>query len=261
MKIITMGIDCGSQNTKGALIMDGKVIAKTKTATEFDTNNAAQMVYTTLLKEADLQINDVASIAVTGSGRNTIKLTEIKVNEVNSAAKGTYFVKPDTQLVIDMGAESSRVIKLKEDGSVQKFEVNEKCASGAGVFIEAMARALQVEIQEMGPLSLQHTKELVTNSQCVVFAESEVISLIHQNETKENIAYGIHKGICNRLASLIRRIGIADNITMIGGPGNNVGLIQCMKNVLNRDIFVPEDTDYISAIGAALFALEEVEER
>lgn len=261
MKIITIGIDSGSQNTKGALLVDGKIIAKAKTTTQFDANSSAHEIYDALLKKAKLKANDVASIAVTGTGRDLIKFGNIKVNEVDSAAKGAHFVKPDTQLVIDMGAESSRVIQLKDDGSVQRFELNEKCASGAGIFIEAMARAIEVEIHEIGQLSLRHTKEITTNSQCVVFAESEVVTLIHQGETKENIAYGIHKGICNRLAALVRRIGIADNITMIGGPGNNAGLIQCIGKTFDRNVFVPEDTDYISAVGASVFALENIEEQ
>lgn len=254
--MITAGIDCGSQNTKGVLLKDGKVITRAKITTEFDANNAAKRVYETLLTNAGICKEDVESIATTGVGRNIPDFVNTSVNEVISAARGTFFEKLDTKTVIDMGAESSRVIKLNEDGTVKKYEVNDKCASGAGVFIEAMARALQIKTEEMGDYSLRHTKEITTNAQCVVFAESEVISLIHRQETKEDIAYGIHVGICNRVASLIRRLGVTDNVTLIGGPGNNKGLAQCMGKVLGKEIFVPNDTDYVSAVGAAFYALE-----
>ncbi|MCT4566644.1 MAG: acyl-CoA dehydratase activase [Maledivibacter sp.] len=256
MKMITAGIDCGSQNTKGILLKDGKVIARAKLATEFDANNAAQRVYEALLTDVGIQTDEVVNIAATGTGRDIIEFAKTTINEVGSAAKGARFVKPDTYLVIDMGAESSRVIRLTEKGMVQKYETNDKCASGAGTFIEAMARALQIKTEEMGSYSLRHTKEITTNAQCVVFAESEVISLIHQQESLEDIAYGIHVGICNRVASLVRRVGLTDNVTMIGGPGHNEGLAWCMGNVLGRDIFVSKDTDYVSAIGAALYATE-----
>lgn len=256
MKNITAGIDCGSQNTKGILMKDNQIISKVKIPTEFDVNNAAERVYKALLEDAGIQSDEVERIAATGTGRDIVEFTNIVVNEVGSAARGACFVKPDTHLVIDMGAESSRVISLNDDGKVKKYEVNDKCASGAGTFIETMARALQIKTEEMGAYSLKHTKEIVTNAQCVVFAESEVISLIHQQESIEDVAYGIHVGICNRIASLVRRVGVADNATFIGGPGHNEGLVQCMVNVLGKDIFVSDDTDYVSAIGAALYAIE-----
>jgi benzoyl-CoA reductase subunit D len=94
------------------------------------------------------------------------------------------------------------------------------------------------------------------NAQCVVFAESEVISLIHQKESKEDIAHAIHIGVANRISSLVRRVGIVDGITLIGGPGHNIGLVHCLQDVLGKDIVVPTDTDYASALGAAIYAAE-----
>lgn len=256
--MITVGIDCGSQNTRAVVMQDGKVIEKTWVPTEFDASKAANIVYQRALKEAGIESDDVACIAVTGTGRSIVELDKVMINEVGSAVKGARFVNPQTRLVIDMGADSSRVVKLTEDGRVEKYEVNDKCASGAGTFIETMARALQIPVEEMGAASLKHTKEITTNAQCVVFAESEVISLIHQQETVEDIAYGIHVGIVNRISSLIRRVGMTDHITLIGGPGHNLGLLKCMEKEFGKDIFVSEETDYISAIGAAIFAAQKV---
>jgi benzoyl-CoA reductase subunit D len=178
------------------------------------------------------------------------------MNEVGSAVKGVRFVHPETQTVIDMGGDSCRVIRINEDGSVMKYEVNDKCASGAGTFIEAMARALQIKTEQMGEFSLNHTKPLTTNAQCVVFAESEVISLIHSKESREDIAYGVHMGICNRIASLIRRVGLTDDIILIGGPGFNKGLVRCMSDVFGKEVKVADNNQFISSIGAALIAAE-----
>ncbi|MEG0876095.1 MAG: acyl-CoA dehydratase activase [Oscillospiraceae bacterium] len=254
--MITAGIDCGSQNTKGAVLKDGKVIATAMLPTEFDADLAAQNVYKQVLSDAGITADDVNVLALTGVGREIVTWGSAEVNEVGAAARGAKFQIPETDTVIDMGADSCRVIRLNEDGTVMKYEVNDKCASGAGTFIETMARALQISTEEMGDYSLRHTKELATNAQCVVFAESEVISLIHAKETREDIAYGVHMGISNRIASMIRRVGLTDHFTLIGGPGYNKGLIQCMSKVFDRPITVPENNEFLSAIGAALYATE-----
>lgn len=254
--MITAGIDCGSQNTKGVIIKDGKVVAMALLPTEFDADLAAQRVYEQSMSQAGITKADVSRLVITGVGREIVKWGDTEINEVGAAARGAKFIMPDTDTVIDMGADSCRVIRLNEDGSVMKYEVNDKCASGAGTFIEAMARALQITTEQMGDFSLRHTKELATNAQCVVFAESEVISLIHAKETREDIAYGVHMGIANRIASMIRRVGLTDHFTMIGGPAFNKGLVSCMSKVFGREIKTPDNNQFVSAIGAALFAAE-----
>lgn len=254
--MITVGIDCGSQNTKCVVMKDGQVVAKAITPTAFDADIAAKNVYDKALGEAGLTRDDVACLAITGVGREIVKWGDVEVNEVGAAARGTKFVAPGTDTAIDMGADSCRAIRLNPDGTVMKYEVNDKCASGAGTFIEAMARALQITTKEMGDFSLRHTKELATNAQCVVFAESEVISLIHAKETREDIAYGVHMGIANRVASMIRRVGLTDKYTMVGGPAYNKGLVACMSKVFERDIYVSDEPQFVSAIGAAIFAGE-----
>lgn len=254
--MITAGIDCGSQNTKGAIMKDGKVIAQAMQATEFDADLAAKNVYEKMLKDAGITKEDVEKLVITGVGRDMIKWGDNEINEVGAAARGARFVDPACETVIDMGADSCRVIRLNQDGTVMKYEVNDKCASGAGTFVETMARALQISTEEMGDYSLRHTKELATNAQCVVFAESEVISLIHAKEKIEDIAYGVHMGIANRIASMIRRVGLTDTLVMIGGPAYNKGLVSCMSKVFERDIKVLDNNQFVSAYGAAIYAAE-----
>ncbi|MDR1131191.1 MAG: acyl-CoA dehydratase activase [Oscillospiraceae bacterium] len=254
--MITAGIDCGSQNTKGVVLKDGKLAGKALLPTEFDADLAAQRVLEQALSDAGVKREDVGRIVITGVGRDIIKWGDSEINEVGAAARGARFAVPDTDTVIDMGADSCRVIRLNADGSIVKYEVNDKCASGAGTFIEAMARALQIETEEMGDFSLRHSKELATNAQCVVFAESEVISLIHAKESREDIAYGVHMGIANRVASMIRRVGLTEHFSMIGGPAYNKGLVSCMSKVFGKEITVPENNQYLNAVGAAIFAAE-----
>lgn len=254
--MITAGIDCGSQNTKGAIIKDGKVLSQAMTATAFDADLAAKTVYDKILSDAGITEEQVDKLVITGVGRDIIKWGAAEINEVGAAARGAKFVDPECETIIDMGADSCRVIRLNPDGTVMKYEVNDKCASGSGTFIETMARALQIKTEEMGDYSLRHKKEITTNAQCVVFAESEVISLIHAEESIEDIAYGVHMGISNRIASMIRRVGLTDHLTMIGGPAYNKGLVACMSKVFEREIKVPENNQFISAYGAAIYAAE-----
>lgn len=254
--MITAGIDCGSQNTRAVILEDGKILAKALLPTAFDADLAAKQALEQALEAAGKKREELDRIVITGVGREIIEWGDSEVNEVGAAVRGARFALPKTETVIDMGADSCRVIRLNEDGSVMKYEVNDKCASGAGTFIEAMARALQISTEEMGEYSLRHTKELATNAQCVVFAESEVISLIHAKESREDIAYGVHMGIANRVASMIRRVGLTDNFTMVGGPGYNKGLVACMSKVFGKDIIVPENNQYLNAVGAAMFAAE-----
>ncbi|MDR0357197.1 MAG: acyl-CoA dehydratase activase [Clostridiales Family XIII bacterium] len=254
--MITVGIDSGSQSTKAVVIRDGEIIGKSKTLTEFDATKAAREAYESALKDAGVDEKEVAAISATGAGRLLAEIASSVVNEVSAAARGTHAAVPETELLIDIGAETCRAIRIQEDGGIRNYEINDKCASGAGTFIESMARTLEITTEEMGPASLRHTKDLPMNAQCVVFAESEVISLIHRQEKIEDIAYGVHVGIANRISSLVRRVGITDNITMTGGPARNEGLVDCLSKELGRPVRAAEDPEYVTAYGAALYAAE-----
>lgn len=258
--MISIGIDCGSQNTKGVALENGIVLARAKLPTEFDAEYAARQIKTALCTQAGISEKAIQKTIVTGTGRSLINWADETVNEINAAAAAGHFLAPSIEMVIDIGGESCHVIRLDERGSVRCYEVNDKCASGAGTFIEAMARALQIPVENMGICSLNHQKHLVTNAQCVVFAESEVISLIHARETVEDIAYGIHMGIANRIAALVRRIGVPKKLLLIGGPGNNQGLVQCMNECYACEVAVPEYPEYATALGAALYGSRRQEE-
>ena len=228
--------------------------------TDFDIQLAADTVCSEVLAKAGITAEEVSKVVVTGSGRELIENVPEKLNEVASAGRGAKFMCPDASIVIDLGAESSRAISLKENGAIGDYASNDKCASGSGTFIETMARTLQIATDEMGSYSLRHTKDISLVAQCVVFAESEVISLIHEQETVENIVYGILSGIANRIAGLVRRVATDETeAVLIGGPGLNVGLVDCLQKETGKKMIVPEHVEYISALGAALYAATLVE--
>ncbi|KLU61256.1 R-phenyllactate dehydratase activator [Peptococcaceae bacterium CEB3] len=254
--MITVGIDSGNRNTKAVVLKDGQVIGKALILTGFDANESAGQAYELALRAARIDSAEVTAVVSTGVGRNEVKFAQENITEIGSAAKGARYFVPTVNTVIDLGAEEGRAIKLTSDGKIADFASNEKCAAGAGSFVESMARALQTTPEEMGPLSMRYSKEVPMNAQCVVFAESEVVSLIHQKTPKEDIARAVHDGVSNRVSSMVRRVGLLDDLALIGGPGRNQGLVQSLKDDLQKDIRVPEDPDYVSALGAAVYAAE-----
>lgn len=174
-----------------------------------------------------------------------------KFEDVVAAAAGTHVLLPKARTVIDVGGEEARGILVDENGRVKDFALNERCAAGAGAFVEAMARALEVKVEDMGDLSLSSQKEIDINAQCTIFAESEVVSLIHAKTPKNDIARAVHEGIATRVVSMTRRAGLEDEVAVIGGVAKNKGLLDRLKAHLKKDIIVPEDPQSVAAIGAA----------
>ncbi len=154
-----------------------------------------------------------------------------------------------------MGAEEGRAIKVSPEGKVLDFAINEKCAAGTGAFVEAMSRALEVSVDEMSKIALQSTQTLSTNAQCAVFGESEVVSLIHQKTPKPDIARAMMNAIAGRVASVARIVGLEKDVVMVGGMARNAGFVDSLMKSIDMNVVVPEDPDYVGALGAAEAAL------
>jgi benzoyl-CoA reductase subunit D len=171
------------------------------------------------------------------------------VNDIKAMAKGANFYFPKARTVADVGAEEGRAAKLDEKGNAVDFAVNEKCAAGAGAFIEAMARALETPLEQMGPLALQSDKEIPMNAQCAIFAESEVVGLIHGMTGKQDISKAIHDAMASRIASMIRRVGVNEDVVMLGGVAYNPGFVEAMKRQLGiSNLFIPEKPEFGMAV-------------
>jgi benzoyl-CoA reductase subunit D len=256
--MITAGIDCGAKNTKTIIMKDGRIIGKGKVLTGFDQNKAIVSSWEMALKDAGISEGDVERIFGTGSGRNSIKNVTGLINDIKAMGKAANYYFPSARTVADVGAEEGRAAKLNEKGSAVDFAINEKCAAGAGAFIEAMARALEVNLEQMGPLALTSDKEIPMNAQCAIFAESEVVGLIHAKTSKPDISKAIHDAMASRIVSMIRRIGVNEDVVLLGGVGRNPGFVEAMKLQLKLEkIHVPDEPEYGEAVGAAVAAAEE----
>ena len=252
--MITAGIDVGAKTIKVLFLKDGEVVFKSITKAGFEPKEAAVGLFDGALLEYGITKDDLDKIFSTGGGRQEIDFADGGITEVGGAAKGAVFLKPSARTVIDVGAEDGRGIKCDADGKVIDFEINEKCAAGAGAFTEAMSRALEVTVEEFGPLSLLSSKAIPMNAQCAVFAESEVVSLIHAKPPKEDISRAVHDAVASRIVSMVRKVGVENDIVIIGGVAKNPGFIDSMQRSLESEVTVLDDPEYVGALGAALAA-------
>jgi benzoyl-CoA reductase subunit D len=250
------GIDCGAKNVKALVLEDDKIKAKSSVLSGFDQKAAAQEALDKALEQAGLKKDDLAYITATGTGKEEVTFAKSAITEVGADAKAVNFLYPSVRTVIDVGAEEGRAIKVNEAGKVIDFAINDKCAAGAGTFTETMARALEIKLEEMGVLSLKSQKSVPMNAQCVVFAESEVVSLIHAKHAKEDIARAVHDAIADRIASMTRSVGIEKDVALVGGLARNIGFVDSLKRDLKQELLIPEDPEYSCALGAAFAAAE-----
>ena len=251
--MITVGIDVGAKNTKVVVLKDDKeIIGKASVPTGFDQKAAVEEALEKALKEGGISRDQIKHITATGVGRAQVPGAHKSVPEVIADAKAAHFYSPSIRTIVDAGGEESRSVKC-EGGMVKDFALNEKCAAGAGTFVEAMARALERSVEEFVELSLKSTRKVPLNAQCVIFAESEVVSLIHANTPHEDIARAIHDALAERVAATTHRVGINPEVALIGGLAKNRAFVESFKRSLNiENIIVPPDPEYGTALGAAL---------
>ena len=177
------------------------------------------------------------------------------MSELSCHAKGAAFLYPDVRTVIDIGGQDVKAMHI-ENGAMVNFQMNDKCAAGTGRFLDVMARVLEVRTDELGTLAAQSTKRVAISSTCTVFAESEVISQLAQGTDKRDIIKGIHYSVANRVSGLVNRIGVQDRVVMTGGVAQNKGIVSALEESLGHIIYTSPLTQYVGALGAALFAYQ-----
>jgi benzoyl-CoA reductase subunit D len=256
--MIVAGIDVGGKNVHVVIKKDGQMLGKASGPTGIKKAEAVEQLYSEALKKAGIAQKDVERVVATGSAAKRVTFANDVIPDVAADARGVNKLIPSTRTVIDVGAEEGRVIKLGADGKVLDFAVNEKCAAGTGTFVETMSRALDVSVDEMSKITLQSTRALSINAQCAVFGESEVVSLIHQKTPKPDIARALMNAIAGRIASVARIVGLDKDVAMVGGMARNAGFVDSFKKIIDMDVLVPEDPEYVGALGAVEAALAAV---
>jgi len=252
--MIYAGIDIGSITAKAAIIKDNQVLDTHVIQTGYDPVNAGTRVFKELLKKANITKKNVSAIVSTGYGRASVEFADKALTEIICHGTGAFFLNPEIRGIIDVGGQDSKAILLDEKGRVENFAMNDKCAAGTGRFLEVMARAMEVTLNQLGEFSIAAHKPSKISSICTVFAESEVISMIAGQEKRENIIAGIHESAAARVASLATKIKIKSPVMMTGGVAKNKGMIKALENRLDLKLIVEELSQENGAIGAAVIA-------
>jgi len=256
-----MGIDIGARTSKGVIIEDGKVKAYHSLLSGINYKDTAQRLREELLAKGGLFLENIAHSAATGVGAQNVPFSEQKVDDLRCCARGINYFFPEVKTVIDVGGTSSRVIQIDEKGKVINFIVSEKCAAGSGYFLETIANVLRIELEDVGPLSLNSQNPVIFTTGCAVFGESEAISRVSEGFSKEDILAGVHRALANKISTLVSRVGLKEPCSISGGGGLDVGLIKSLEGELETQLLVPALPQFITALGAAVIAKKTWENR
>jgi len=253
------GIDVGSQSTKVVILEGDRILAAVTLKTGESGESDARQAMEEALRQVRLKLEDMKSVVSTGIGRMSVPFARKQRSIVGCLARGAYFLYPRARTVLDAGADGSTAIRLSADGTVEDSAINERCAASGGVFLDAMSRMLRIPLAELGAESLKATNAETISSTCTVFAESEVVSLVHRDPPVPiaNILAGIHESVANRLFGLAQRVGMQPEVVMCGGVSKNIAIIRAMEAKLGKPVLVPQDPQIVGALGAALFAQRE----
>jgi len=249
------GVDAGSATAKAVLVdQAGGLLAYAILPSGGQMADAAAQALDQALGNAGYKLDEVRAIVATGYGRDVVRGRTQSVTEITCHARGAHALDPAVRSIIDIGGQDSKAIALAPDGTVRKFEMNDKCAAGTGRFIEVMARTLGAELSALGPLALTADQPAKISSTCTVFAESEVISLLARGECLPRIAAGLCAAIAQRVHSLASRVGMTPPVMMTGGVAKNAGVLKHLETALGLPLSVPPEPQIAGAYGAALLA-------
>lgn len=251
----TAGVDVGSTQTK-AVVMDeaGVIVGRALIDTGANVVVAAERAFAQALTDGAVREEDVAYVVGTGYGRYRVTFGNTQVTEISCHGRGAVHLFPGTRTVLDIGGQDTKAIRVAPTGEILDFCMNDKCAAGTGRFLGAVAAALDIPLPELGPLALLSEKPVKITTTCTVFAESEVLSWLGKGKKAEDILFGVHASMISRSIGLMRRVGIESEVTFTGGVTRNIGIVKGLGDALGLPVNVSEESHFMGAIGAALFA-------
>lgn len=248
------GLDIGSRSIELVVFDGGAVVHRARVATTFDPLGQARRV----LAAAPVPPGSISLLVATGYGRGLAESTDMglpvrTLTEIKAYGLGAHHVWPEARTVLDIGGQDTKAIALMDGGRVSKFEMNDRCAAGTGKFLEFMATAFQVDIEEFGGFACRGGGDVRIGSMCTVFAETEATSLMGRGEKPENIALALHRSVAKRTLSMLGRVGLTFPLLFAGGVARNPCMVRLLREALDGEIIVPEEPDSVGALGAALW--------
>jgi len=259
--MIVAGCDVGSLSGEAVIMDDDKIIAYDIMRVRPRPEQTAQEAMDRALAAAHLTLEDIDYCVSTGYGRATIPFAHSSISEISCHGRGAHWADPEVRTVIDIGGQDCKVIRVDKFGYMADFTMNDKCAAGTGRFLEGMAKVLGVELEELGPMSLDATSPVSITKTCTVLAQFDVMCMINDGKKSSDIAAGINRAMAERISKMTKKVGIRDKVTITGGVAKNSGVVAGLTEVLGREIVELEEIDpqIVGALGAALFAKERLE--
>ena len=254
-----IGLDGGSTYLKAALVGNGRVIDTMVHSTGIDNDGTAKRLTEEICERNGIRVRDVKKVMATGYSRKVLETADDDISEITAHAYGVRLTAPKEYrpgMIIDIGGQDSKIIYLDASYGVKNFSMNDKCAAGTGKFMEVIAQILETTIDQVGPLSLESKSPCDINSTCVVFAQSEVISLVARKYDRRDILSGMHISMARRIVKMMKKTERGGDILMTGGGALNIGLHRAFEEELMRDVYVAAHPQFNGAIGAALIAGE-----
>jgi predicted CoA-substrate-specific enzyme activase len=256
MMVYVLGIDIGSAASKGICLSDDGPLGSFESPSGGDFRLTAEKVRGELLSQAKISASDISWTVATGYGSGLVAFADEVRPDIVCHAKGVSSLFPSVRTVIDIGDLYTKVLRMDGQGSMHNFLMSGKCAGGSGRILQVIAKVLQVKVEEIGELSLKSKKRVEFNTGCAVFAESEAVSRLSQEVKKEDLLAGIHRALAAQINSLAERLGVEQDVAMVGGGARDVGLVQALKEIRGHDILVPRRPHMTAALGAAIIAME-----
>ena len=250
------GIDLGSTMTK-VVIIDGdeKIRARVESHTGAEHRRLANKVMEEALKQAELPFAEIAYVVATGYGRINVPFADRQITELTCHARGVFSLFPSVRTVLDIGGQDAKGLKIKE-GKLIDFVMNDKCAAGTGRFLEVIAKALSIRLEDLGSISLKSANRVNISNTCTIFAQQEVVARLSEGIPLEDIVAGLHEAIASRAVGMLRRLKIEPDVVFTGGVAKNSGVVKAVRENLGGEVLVPEDPLISGALGAALLGKE-----
>ncbi len=255
----TAGVDVGSTQTKAVIIDENRrIVGRALIDTGANVILAAENAFQQATGSSDIREEEVEYIVGTGYGRYKVTFGNAQITEISCHGRGAVHMFPATRTVVDMGGQDTKAIRVAPSGEIVDFCMNDKCAAGTGRFLGAASSALDIALTDLGPTALRGERPVRISTTCTVFAESEVLSWLGKGKKIEDILLGVHQSIAARSAGLLRRVGIEEQVTFTGGVAKNVAMVETLQERLGTKVNVSDESHFMGALGAALFALDHV---
>lgn len=254
--IFSLGIDIGSAYSKGILLGDHRPLSSFECPSGGDFELTAERIRERLCFQAGRSTGEISRVIATGYGSKRVIFADQVEPDIVCLAKGVSSLLPSARTAIEVGDLYTKVLRIDGDGSVHDFLLSGKCAGGSGRILQIIAKVLQVRIEEIGKLSLQSKKRVEFHTGCAVFSESEAISRLSQEVTREDLLAGIHRALAAQVNSLAERIDVEQKVVFVGGGAKDVGLVRALEDIMGHEILVPPHPHMGAALGAAIMAAE-----